>query len=135
MADARNPAGHAGLGGSFSAYSAAILAYLHARMELVGVEAKEAGVHYVKLLLLVVGAAVLFLFGYLLVLVAVAFALAYLLSISWMWTAGALGLLHFIAGVLLLLLAKNALGRKVFSYTLTELKKDRTWITQRTSTN
>ncbi len=98
-------------------------------------EAKEAGVHYVKLLLLVVGAAVLFLFGYLLVLVAVAFALAYLLSISWMWTAGALGLLHFIAGVLLLLLAKNALGRKVFSYTLTELKKDRTWITQRTSTN
>ena len=113
---------------------AAALAYLKARLQLAGIEFKEAGVHYVTVLALVVAALVVVVLGYLFLCLAIVFLFAWALGDghSWIWVTLGMGALHFIAAATFLYMAKARLSQPVFATTLNEFKKDQEWLTTKT---
>lgn len=118
-----------GLFGHLSALLAAKLAYLKARLELAGIEGKEAAVHLGIIVGLAVVALVLVIFGYfffvlfLVFLVGLAFG-----GNAWVWVMLGAAVVHFIIAAVLLLVAKTRLGVPLFPLTLEELKKDQEWL-------
>jgi uncharacterized membrane protein YqjE len=127
--DARQAEG-AGLFGNLSALLAAKLAYLKARVELAGLEGKEAAIHLAVIVGLLIGALVAAVFGYLFVILALTFliALAFENHNAWMYVLASMALAHFIGAAVLLLIARLKLGAPLFPLTLEELKKDQEWL-------
>jgi uncharacterized membrane protein YqjE len=116
--------------GHLSALLAAKLAYLRVRLELAGLEGKEAAVHAAIILGLAVGGLIAVVFGYFFLVFALVFliALAFGGGTSWIWVLlGAAGV-HFVVAVALVLIAKGKLGTPLFSLTREELKKDQEWL-------
>jgi uncharacterized membrane protein YqjE len=120
----------AGLFAHLSALLAAKLAYLKARLELAGLEGKEAAIHLAILLGLAIGAVVAAIFGYFLFVLAVVFLVAKAFSNenAWMWVLAAAALVHFVGAASLLIIARIKLGTPLFPLTLEELKKDQEWL-------
>jgi uncharacterized membrane protein YqjE len=120
----------AGFFGHFSALLGAKLAYLRARLELAGLEGKEAAVHAAVILGLAVGALIVLIFGYFFLIIGLVFLLALALGGGNAWIFVLLGaaLLHIAGAALLILIAKWKLGTPLFSLTLDELKKDQEWL-------
>ena len=98
--------------------------HLQALGALAGLEIREATGVYVRVLALVIIAAVLLLFGYLFALLFLAFAAATLFGLSWIWIAAGLAALHFLGAAICLYLVKTKLRAPVFAATGAELKKD-----------
>ncbi len=119
-----------GLFRNLSSLLGAKLAYLRARLELAGLEGKEAAVHYGLILSLACVALVMIVFGYLFLVIALVFlvALAFGGGDAWIWVTLGAAVLHFIGAAGLLLLAKMKLGQPMFAATLDELKKDQQWL-------
>ena len=129
LADAR--AAHAaGIFGHLSALLSAKLAYLRARLELAGIEGREAAVHYGVILALAVGGLIALIFGYLFLIIALVFLTAHLIGgeNAWIWVMLGAAALHFIGAAVLLLIAKARLRTPMFSATLDELKQDQEWL-------
>ncbi|MDR3406653.1 MAG: phage holin family protein [Chthoniobacter sp.] len=120
----------AGLFGHLSALLAAKLAYLQARLELAGIEGKEAAVHLGIILGLAIGALILLVFGYFFTVVTLVFLIALLCGggNAWIGVLAGAALFHFIIAGLLLLIARMRLGAPLFPLTLEELKKDQEWL-------
>ena len=119
----------AGLFGHFSALLAAKLAYLKARLELAGIEGREAAIHLGIILGLAIGGLVLLIFGYFFLVIAVAFLIGLAFGgHTWVWVLFGAALLHIVGAGLLLLIAKVRLGVPLFPLTLEELKKDQEWL-------
>lgn len=113
-----------------AALAAAKLAYLRARFELAGIEAKEAAVHYAIILGLAIGMLILLVFGYFFLVIAVVFLIAALWGAehAWIWVMmGAAGF-HIVAAIVLALIAKAKLSAPMFAASLDELKKDQEWL-------
>jgi uncharacterized membrane protein YqjE len=127
--EARQPEA-AGLFGHLSALLAAKLAYLKARLELAGIEGKEAAIRLAIILGLAIGALVVTMFGYFFLVIALAFLIARAFGdgSAWPWVLAAAALFHFILAGLLLLIARLRLGVPLFPLTLEELKKDQEWL-------
>jgi uncharacterized membrane protein YqjE len=119
-----------GLFGHFSAFLAAKLAYWRARLELAGIEGKEAAVHLAIILGLAIGAVVVTIAGYFLFVIAVVFLIAKAFSSenAWMYVLGCAALVHFAIAAALLIIARIKLGVPLFPLTLEELKKDQEWL-------
>jgi uncharacterized membrane protein YqjE len=109
---------------------AALLAYLRARLGLVGAETSEAAIHYGVILGLAVGVLVIVVFGYFFLVVALVFLVAALLKSehAWIWVLLGAALLHLAGAAILGSIAKVKLGAPVFSASLNELKKDQEWL-------
>lgn len=123
------PAKTAGLFAHLSALLAAKLAYLKARLELAGIEGKEAAIHLAIILGLAIGATVLLIFGYFFLVIAVAFLIGLAFGgNAWVWVLFGAAVLHILGAGLLLLIAKVRLGVPLFPITLEELKKDQEWL-------
>ncbi|MEI9896379.1 MAG: phage holin family protein [Chthoniobacter sp.] len=124
------PAKAAGLFGHLSALLAAKLAYLKARLELAGIEGKEAAIHLAIILGLAIGALILLVFGYFFVVLTLVFLIALLCGggNAWIAVLGGAAVFHLIIAGLLLLIAKVRLGAPLFPLTLEELKKDQEWL-------
>src|SRR6201987_4809010 len=111
---------------------AAFLRYLELRLQLLGLEAKEAGLHLLIIGLLVTG--VLVLFAGFLVMFAVFLLYLIITLLHWEWGWGAL----LCSGILLLgsiavaIILRIRIGRPLFSLTLAELQKDREWLKTKT---
>jgi uncharacterized membrane protein YqjE len=130
MSEDARAAQAAGIFGHLSALLAAKLAYLRARLELAGLEGKEAAVHYGIILGLAIGGLIAVIFGYCFLIIALVFLAAHLIGgeTAWIWVMlGAAGL-HLVAAAVLLLVAKSRLGAPMFSATLDELKHDQEWL-------
>jgi len=110
-----------------SALSSA-LGYLRARLELAGVEGKEAVAIYFKLAVFLIIAAVLLLFGYIFFWIGVIALIAAATHLHWGWIALAACLLHLIGAAACLWAAKAKWCRPVFSATLKEFRKDQKWL-------
>ena len=117
---------------SVKKWVASFLAYLELRLQLIGLESKEAGLHLLVLALLFVGAVVFFA-GFLVMLVVF---LLYLLTLIFHWGWGWSAL---VCGVVSLLIAVGAgvtlrfrIIRPLFPTTLAEFKRDREWLTHKT---
>jgi uncharacterized membrane protein YqjE len=131
----RNPAGHAGLLDNLLSLVSTLTEFFEARVGLIAKESKSALVHLAVLAGCLAGAAVLLLLGYLFLVAGTVVGVAHLLKISWIWTALGAGLLHFILGLVLVIIARGQMTRPVFRESASELKKDREWLKNLNKTN
>jgi uncharacterized membrane protein YqjE len=108
----------------------AALSYVRARIELAGVEGKEALTRLGGVLVLAAAAITLTLAGYLLLCLAMVFGIARLLNNehAWILIAGILGLLHLAGAWAILKTARGWLQKPMFASTLEEFRKDDAWL-------
>lgn len=130
MPDSAPEAQAAGIFGHLSALLAAKLAYVRARLELAGLEGREAAVHYGIVLGLAVGGLIAVIFGYCFFIIALVFLLAHFIGgeNAWIWVMLGAAVLHFLGAAALLLMAKARLGTPMFAASLDELKYDQEWL-------
>jgi len=127
------PAGREGFIGHLGALLAAILSYLRARLLLAGLESKEAALHYAMLIAWVAGALGLLLFGYIFFVIGLAFGIAWLFRdpAKWFCVLLAFGIFHFMGAIFCILMARAKIFLPMFQETLSELKKDQLWLSQK----
>jgi uncharacterized membrane protein YqjE len=117
---------------SVKKWVASFLAYLELRLQLLGLESKEAGLHLLVLALLFVGAVVFFA-GFLVMLIVF---LLYLLTLifhwGWGWSALACGGVSLLIAVGAGVTLRFRIIRPLFPTTLAEFKRDREWLTHKT---
>ena len=120
----------AGFIGHLSSLLAAKLAYLRARLELAGLEGREAAIHAGIILGLLIGGLIIAVFGYLFLILALVFliALAFGGGSAWIWVLATVSLGHFAGAAFLFIFARMKLNAPLFSMTLEELKKDQEWL-------
>ncbi|MEO8351829.1 MAG: phage holin family protein [Chthoniobacteraceae bacterium] len=104
--------------------------YAKARLALVGIEGKEAAIHYAVILGLVLAAAVLSVFGYVFVVITIVFAIAAAAGggNAWLWVVGSAALLHLAVAAGILFFAWRRLKAPMLEFTLEELRKDKEWL-------
>jgi uncharacterized membrane protein YqjE len=103
--------------------------YAVARLQLLQLEAREAGSRSLSLLLLAVLALGVLGSGWLIAVPALVWLAAETFSIPWHIAALAAAALHILVGGLLLALLKRKIaGLKLFEDTVNELQKDRQWL-------
>lgn len=124
----RNPAGHRGLLNNVLALTNALAGFFESRAALFAKESKRALVHGIILASCLIGAAMMFAFGYVFLIASLVVGIAHWLGISWIWTALGAAVLHFIIALILVLIAKGQTGKSVFAGTTAELRKDREWL-------
>lgn len=119
-----------GLFAQLRAWLSANLAYLKARLELAGIEGREAIGQYVIILALLIGALIGAIFGYLFLVISAVFLIARAFEDgdAWMWVMLGAALLHLLGAVVLVLIAKAKFGKPLFTATLDEFKKDQAWL-------
>lgn len=125
---------HASIGGAFAHLAnllGASAGYLKARLQLAGLETKEALVHYAIIIGLVIASMVVVLFGYFFFCFGLIFSIAALIDTrhAWIWVTFGFALLHFGAAAGALLLAKGRLAKPMFEATFDEFRKDQEWLT------
>ena len=106
--------------------------YFRARLELAGIEGKEAVVAYGKVLAFVAGAVALLLFGYIFLWIGLVAVIAHYAAVHWGWITLAVGVLHLIGTAGCLWGAKAKWGKPVFTATLHEFRKDQEWLSSPT---
>jgi uncharacterized membrane protein YqjE len=113
----------------------AALSYVRARLELAGLEGKDAFTQICGVLLLAVLAITLVLAGYLLLCLALVFGIARLLATehAWIWIAALVGSLHLTAAWGILRGALGWLRKPMFASTIEEFRKDESWLKSTTA--
>ena len=109
-------------------FGATGLDYLSARLELAGIESKEASSHYLKIVALAFVGLCAVLFGYIFLVAAAVAIIAYVFSVQWMWVLLGCGVLHILGAALCFWIATNRIAAPMFTATLNEFKKDRKWL-------
>jgi len=117
------------------ALTSAFLEYLKARLQLAGLEGKEASVHYLIILALLIGALIVVVFGYFFFWLAVAFliAMAFGGGNAWAWVTLGIALLHFGLAGAALFMAKGRFAEPMFAATINEFTKDQEWLKSKTA--
>ena len=124
----RNPAGYAGLRANLVAFLSSGTRFVESRLSLASKEAKGAIVHVITLVACLLIALVLVIQGYLFLIVFAIAGIAHLLGIWWIWVALAFAVLHFVAAVISLLIARGQMKRPMFRETTGVLKEDTEWL-------
>lgn len=122
------PAEDAGLINHLRAFAASAVAYLRARLQLAGLESKEAAAHYFKILTLLLAGLLGLIFGYVFFCIAGIFLIAHLFNVSWIWILLAAGAAHLMLAGVAGWIVRLKFARPIFSATITEFKKDQTWL-------
>jgi uncharacterized membrane protein YqjE len=131
----RNPAGHAGLLENLLALVNALAEFFESRFALLAEESKSAAVQVLILVICLILAVLLCALGYIFLITGAVVGLAHLVGVSWPWVALAAAVVHFIAAMVLLLVARSRITKPLFRATLSELKKDREWLKNLDATN
>lgn len=111
----------ASLLGSFSGY-------LGARLELLGLESRAAARNYLRVLILAFVAVLALALGYIFVVLGLVFILHAWTGWSWPALTAAFGGAHLLVVVFCALSIKSRVTVPAFTETLSELRKDRTWL-------
>lgn len=119
-----------GVSGSFREVTVAVLDYLHARITLLRIEAREATAHAGITAALAVGVLVVAVFFYLFLVLAGVAGLAAIFDgkFAWLWAMLIAALVHLGAAAVLLFLVMKRIKRPVFEQTIAELRKDKGWL-------
>ena len=114
-----------------SGWLGTLLAYVRLRLQLAGIEGREAAVHYGTLLALAAAGLVFLVFGYLFFCLAIVFLIARLFADenAWVWVSLGMAVLHFGVGAVALVWIKWKIGKPMFAATFDELRKDQEWLT------
>ena len=107
---------------------ASVAAYLRARLQLVGIESKEAFSHYLKLAALVAGALTGFLFGYIFLCISMALFLSHCTGLRLMWAVFAIAAIHFLLALVCGILVVKRIASPMFRATIAEFRKDHQWL-------
>lgn len=98
--------------------------HIQALTALAEVEGREAAALYLRLAIVLGAALVFLLLGYILALLFVAFLAAVVFSISWIWIALTLSVLHLILAFLCALHVRTHLRAPIFEATRSALRQD-----------
>lgn len=107
--------------GSFSGYA-------QARFELLGLESRAAARNYLQVLILAFVAVLALALGYIFVVLGMVFLIQTWTGWSWPALTAAFGGAHLLIVVICGLTIKGRVGVPAFTETLSELRKDRTWL-------
>ena len=124
----RNPAGYGGLRQNLIALVASLTQFFQSRLQLAAQESKAAARHLIVLVACAVAAAAFLFFGYVFLIVFVVVGIARLFAVSWIWIALVFALLHFIAALLCLVVARAQVKHPMFRETAGVLKEDTEWL-------
>ena len=119
-----------GLPESIRLLLASAVAYLHARLELFSLEAKDAAVNYVKIVINLICAVVTLVFGLVFLVCSLVYLVASLCHWHWGWVFFGFAFFMLALTVAFLLIAKSRFGLASFATTISELKKDKEWLSQ-----
>ncbi len=119
-----------GLPESIRLMLASAAGYLHARFELLSLEAKDAGANYVKLAIVLVCAVLFLLAGLVFLLFAAVYAIAALFNFHWGWVFFGFAVLSLGLTAGLALVAKARWKIPSFPASVAEFKKDKEWLSQ-----
>lgn len=119
-------------GDSVRKWVASFLGYLELRLQLLGLESKEASLHLLVLALLFVGALVFFAGFLVMLLVFLLYLLTLLFHWGWGWSALACGGVSLLAAVAAGVILRSRIVKPLFSSTLAEFRRDREWLTHKT---
>jgi len=122
------PAADAGLSSHLLAFFGSFAGYFRARLELAGIEGKEASAIYVKVVFLLVLAAAFLAFGYAFLWIGLIAILAKIFPLSWGWFVLGAGVLHLIGALGCAWGMKHFWKKPVFTDTLDEFRKDQEWL-------
>ena len=121
-------AGDSGLSGHLLALLASLAGYSRARLELAGIEGKEAVAIYFKVAALLLVALLFLAFGYAFLWIGLIGLIASFSHLHWGWMVLAVGVLHLL-GVAGCVVCVCGLWKKpVFAATLEEFRKDQEWL-------
>ncbi len=134
MTSASGGSGEPGLSSHLPAFISSLLGYFRARVELAGIEGREAVGIFLKAALLLAAALLLLAFGYAFLWIGLIGLIATAAHVFWGWIVLAVAVLHFL-GVAGTLWGASRLGKKpVFKATLEEFRKDQEWLNRHTNT-
>ncbi len=128
LTPSRNPAGYSGLRENLLAFVGSLAQFFQSRFELAARDSKAAIGRLVIAIAGAIVAAVLSLFGYVFLLVFAVIGIAHLLGIWWIWTALAAALLHLVAALFCVILARAQLKGPFFHDTRSVLQEDSQWL-------
>ena len=117
---------------SVKKWVASFLAYLELRLQLLGLESKEAGLHLLVLALLFVGAVVFFAGFVVMLVVFLLYLLMLIFHWGWGWSALACGVVSLLIAIGAGVTLRFRIIKPLFSTTLAEFKRDREWLTHKT---
>lgn len=110
-----------GAAGAFTGYS-------RARLELFGIEGREAAGLYLKLLIWGLAGVVLAFTGYLLLCVGIVAVIARTTGVNWGWGVLLLALVHIALAAVCLFILRRKSRTPVFTATIQEFHKDEQWL-------
>jgi uncharacterized membrane protein YqjE len=126
-----SPAAKSSTADSIQIWIASFLRYLELRLELLGLEARKAGVHLLIISLLLTGTLICFAGFLILLIVFLLYFMTLILHWPWGWCALLLAAGLFV--IALLPVSRYVQARKpLFPVTLAEFQKDRQWLKQDT---
>jgi|SRR6516164_7477995 len=134
-ADRESPVLKSSAADSIPAWIASFLRYLELRLQLSGLEAREAGLHSLIMSLLLVSMLVCFAGGLLLLIVFLLYLMTLILHWAWGWCALALAAVLFLTSIVIVLIFRFRFTRALFPVTLAEFRKDRQWLKQDAPSN
>jgi len=117
-----------GLSGHLLALLASLAGYLRARLELAGIEGKDAATIYLKVAVLLVVMMVFLTFGYAFLWIGLIALIAAFSHLHWGWLVLAAGLLHLLGVAGCAWVVGKLWKKPVFAATLEELRKDQEWL-------
>jgi len=125
-----SPAVKSSAADSIQIWVASFLRYLQLRLELLGLEAREAGVHLLIISLLLVGTLICFAGFFILLIVSLLYFMTLILHWPWGWCALLLAAGLFVIGIVTGIIFRSRLRKPLFPVTLAEFQKDRQWLKQ-----
>jgi len=125
-----SPAVKSSAADSIQIWVASFLRYLQLRLELLGLEAREAGVHLLIISLLLVGTLICFAGFFILLIVSLLYFMTLILHWPWGWCALLLAAGLFVIGIVTGIIFRSRLRKPLFPVTLAEFQKDRQWLRQ-----
>ena len=118
----------AGLFDSLGSLVASFTGYLQARLELLGLESRAAARNYLRVLILAFVAVLALAIGYILVVLGLVFLVHGWTGWSWPALTTVFGGAHLLFVAVCALIIKRRVGIPAFTESLSELRKDRTWL-------
>lgn len=126
-----NPAGYSGLADNLKALGGTIAEHARLRFQVLEIEGREAGAHYLKLIAFAVAALLFVLLAYLFLVAGGIFLLAEKTTWSWAGASAFVGLLHILLAAVCALYIRSRFKRPVFEATIQELKQDTEWLREK----
>jgi uncharacterized membrane protein YqjE len=113
---------------SVQIWIASFLRYLELRLQLLGLEAREAGLRLLIISLLLTGTLICFAGFLMLLIVFLLYLMTLILHWPWGWCALVLAGGLFVIGIVTGIIFRSRLSKPLFPVTLAEFQKDRQWM-------